>query len=142
MSKTKKTYGIYKMISFSAVIPTGENKHARVEFQNGVISARGMEPATFSTANADLQEAIENCKLFKDEIIKIVKTQKIDDEIVEGPNDKIEDDGNVYAEVTNSQGAKAILMGEPYTVALEQLQNKDAIKAKAAELNIKFPNWK
>ena len=40
-----------------------------------------------------------------------------------------------------TQQARAVLMGEPYKCSLSQLQNKHAVRAKAEELGISFPNW-
>ena len=56
-------------------------------------------------------------------------------------------DDVVDVDVVNLSGyiagsnARSILMGEPYKVPLSELQNKVAVRAKADELGVSFPNW-
>lgn len=163
----KKKYAIYGMIEQSCVFPMGTG-HIRVDFRHGSLTTAGIVPATFTTPNPVIQQAIENSPKFKAGIIKEVEsvlirntgtlqiqregTQKFGKIIVENieqrtasnmPKDA-EADGNVgvYPNVKNSQQAKDILMGEPYNTPLAELGNKSAIQTKAEELGISFPNWK
>ena len=47
----------------------------------------------------------------------------------------------VFVNVTNMQQARSMLMAEPYNVSLSELQNKQAVRGKAEELGVSFPNW-
>ena len=52
-----------------------------------------------------------------------------------------DDNVAVYADVSNMQQARAVLMGEPYMVPLSELQTKAAVRNKADEGGVSFPGW-
>lgn len=148
MKLYRKIYGVYGMVEWSTLIPT-KGGSLRVDFANGCISTRGIDPATFSTDNLAVQVAIESSPKFLSGRIKLVKSFEIGESedappIDNHPQEKDGDsDGdNVYPDVKNSQQAKEILIGEPYNVSLAELGNKAVIQEKAGELGIVFPNWK
>lgn len=60
----RKTYGIYGMIQYKALIPV-KTKVVSVEFTGGSISGYGIAPATFTTDNEVLQHFIERSPQFK-----------------------------------------------------------------------------
>ena len=65
----KKKYAIYGMIEQSSVFPMGTG-HVRVDFRHGSLTTAGIVPATYTTSNPVIQQAIENSPKFKARIIK------------------------------------------------------------------------
>lgn len=152
------------MVEWSTLIPMGKG-NLRIEFVNGSITSRGIDPATFTTDNEAVQAAIESCPKFKSKKIKLVASYvigEVKEPVVSVPDEvnastspavqsentegaageNAEEVAGVFPVVKNSQQAKDILMEEPYNVSLADLGNKTAILAKAAELGVSFPNWK
>ena len=116
----------------------------RVDFTGGAINSAGMTPANYVTDNPLYQKAIEDSEQFRSGEIVIGATEKIEEKKVADDvakksleNSKIE----VNVSVTNVQQARSVLMGEPYKVPLSELQNKQAVRSKADELGVSFPNW-
>lgn len=159
----RNIYGVYGMVEWSTLIPTG-GSNLRIDFTNGSISTRGIDPATFTTDIAAVQAAIENSPKFKSGKIKKIKSfvigevpeetakeekensvasDALNGSSTDADNSKVDtnEGESKYAEVKNSQQARAILMDEPYNIPLADLGNKQAILGKAAELNVVFPNW-
>lgn len=162
MELYRKVYGVYGMVEWSTLIPAGGG-NIRIDFTNGCLSTRGIDPATFSTDNLAVQVAIENSPRFRGGKIKLVSKYVIGetkDSVLEEKSktrsessesdfenkETVVDSGGErsvpFAEVKNSQQAKAVLMESPYNVPLAELGSKSAIQEKAAELNVVFPNWK
>ncbi len=157
--KYKKTYGVFGLNEYSTIIPCG-NSHMRVDFTDGSMSVRGVEPAKFVTSNEAVQAAIESSdKYLKGKIkllskIELAQSVEIESkapespageagsEAQESPAGEAGRDLHVYDNVVNSQQAKEVLRNTPYNVPLSELSTKDAIKAKAESLNVSFPNWK
>nr|DAW92975.1 MAG TPA: hypothetical protein [Caudoviricetes sp.] len=155
MNIYKKKYAIYGMIEQSCVFPMGAG-HIRVDFRHGSLTTAGVVPATFSTSNPVIQQAVENSPKFKSGIIKMVEsivvkevatvsatkgteTPEVGDTVNAAKNREGEETS--YPDVKNSQQAKDVLMAEPYSIPLAELGNKAAIQAKAEELGVSFPNW-
>lgn len=157
---TKKTYGIYGMVEHSILIGhAGSN--VRIRFSDGRITVRGIEPCTFTTDNAAVQQLIEQTDKFKNKYIRLVRKEEvvIDDEpsvddVQSGgdepsagdePSGVDEDaernDTGTYPDVKNSQQAKKVLM-EQYGVSMSELGDVDSVRAKAEEVGVLFPNWK
>ena len=136
-----KTYAIHGMVEKSCLFSLGRNT-VRVDFRHGSVTTAGIQPARFKTSNAVLQFAIENSPKFKRGEIVLEESVKIKEAKQEDSKNKkeVEISVDTYPEVTNSQQAKSILM-DKYEVSLSELQNKEAILKRAAELNVKFPNW-
>lgn len=67
-----KTYGVYGMTEWIALIPAGQAK-IRVPFSGGSISGYGVRPATFSTGNEHLCRIIENSEYYKIKKIERIK---------------------------------------------------------------------
>lgn len=117
----------------------------RVEFSGGVVNSSGIIPAQYVTDNPLYQSAIENSADYRNGIICRGAVVQIDtdgnpaDECKENKND--DSAANTFPNVSNTQQARAVLMAEPYKCPLAQLQNKHAVRAKALELGISFPNW-
>ena len=115
----------------------------RVDFTGGSINSAGMTPANYVTDNPLYQKAIEESEQFRNGEIVIGATEKIEEKVAEANAASAEANSKkeVIVGVTNVQQARSILMGEPYKIPLSELQNKVAIRAKADELGISFPNW-
>ncbi len=159
MKKTNITYEISGIVERSIVINISKAT-LRINFEGGSINSDGTIPAKYTTGSEAVQNAIEKCPLFKKGAIKRGTEYEIED-----PDEKDEEQGektdesdnenpfannndstqgntnpSIFVEVTNVTSAKEILRAK-YDVDLAELQNKDAILAKAAELGVEFPNW-
>lgn len=120
------------MVEWNTCIPLG-NTTIRIRFNNGSVSSRGIDPALFVTSNPVIQAAIEASPIYGKKI-KLVHEYKEEEKVPEA------DTGNVFPDIKNMLAAKELLRSK-FEVELSELQNKDAILAKAEELGIKFPNW-
>lgn len=146
----KKKYGIYGKVEMSVLIPVNKAK-LRINFQDGIINAQGVVPASFTTSDPVVQTAIENHEMYLKGRIKLVKKYKIGEVETEtssqpskseSPAPETPQDGStVYEDVKNSQTAKEVLIRE-FNVPIIELQDKESIKSKAKELGVSFPNWK
>ena len=116
------------MVEWNTCIPLG-NSTIRIKFINGSVSSRGIDPALFVTSNRVIQAAIESCPFYGTKI-KLVHEYK-------EANDKVKKEKNVYPDIKNMLAAKELLRSD-FGVELSELQNKEAIIAKAVELGIKF----
>ena len=140
--KRKVTYEIRGQIERSCYFRVGKAL-LRVDFTGGSINSAGMTPANYVTDNPLYQKAIEESEQFRNGEIVIGATEKIEDKVADANVVASEENGKkeVIVSVTNVQQARSILMGEPYKVPLSELQNKVAVRAKADELGVSFPNW-
>lgn len=140
--KRKVTYEIRGQIERSCYFRVGKAL-LRVDFTGGSINSAGMTPANYVTDNPLYQKAIEESEQFRNGEIVIGATEKIEEKVSEANAASAEANSKkeVIVGVTNVQQARSILMGEPYKIPLSELQNKVAIRAKADELGISFPNW-
>lgn len=140
--KRKVTYEIRGQIERSCYFRVGKAL-LRVDFTGGSINSAGMTPANYVTDNPLYQKAIEESEQFRNGEIVIGATEKIEEKVAEANTASAEANSKkeVIVSVTNVQQARSILMGEPYKIPLSELQNKVAIRAKADELGISFPNW-
>lgn len=146
----KKKYGIYGKVEMSVLIPVNKAK-LRINFQDGIINAQGVVPASFTTSDPVVQTAIENHEMYLKGRIKLVKKYKIGEVETEtssqpskseSPSPETPQDGStVYEDVKNAQTAKEVLIRE-FNVPIIELQDKESIKLKAKELGVSFPNWK
>ena len=146
----KKKYGIYGKVEMSVLIPVNKAK-LRINFQDGIINAQGVVPASFTTSDPVVQTAIENHEMYLKGRIKLVKKYKIGEVETESssqtsksesPAPETPQDGStVYEDVKNAQTAKEVLIRE-FNVPIVELQDKESIKSKAKELEVSFPNWK
>lgn len=146
----KKKYGIYGKVEMSVLIPVNKAK-LRINFQDGIINAQGVVPASFTTSDPVVQTAIENHEMYLKGRIKLVKKYKIGEAETEtssqpskseSPAPETPQDGStVYEDVKNAQTAKEVLIRE-FNVPIIELQDKESIKSKAKELGVSFPNWK
>jgi hypothetical protein len=146
----KKKYGIYGKVEMSVLIPVNKAK-LRINFQDGIINAQGVVPASFTTSDPVVQTAIENHEMYLKGRIKLVKKYKIGEVETEtssqpskseSPAPETPQNGStVYEDVKNAQTAKEVLIRE-FNVPIIELQDKESIKSKAKELGVSFPNWK
>ena len=106
---------------------------------------------TYVTSDERVQEALEKSPAFQRYFVLLRtvgdsgKKGGVGKERLESGGQKDGQDGNgadwtEYAEVTDWQGAKEILRGEPYKIAYQVLGSPDAIVRKAEELKVRFPN--
>lgn len=146
----KKKYGIYGKVEMSVLIPVNKAK-LRINFQDGIINAQGVVPASFTTSDPVVQTAIENHEMYLKGRIKLVKKYKIGEVETETSSqpsksespalETPQDGSTVYEDVKNAQTAKEVLIRE-FNVPIIELQDKESIKSKAKELGVSFPNWK
>ena len=142
MMKRKVTYEIRGQIERSCFFRVGKAL-LRVDFTGGSINSAGMTPANYTTDNALYQKAIEDSEQFRTGEIVIGATEKIVEKQPADIDASAENRGNkeVFVNVTNVQQARSMLMAEPYNISLSELQNKQAVRNKAEELGVSFPNW-
>jgi hypothetical protein len=140
--RRKVTYEIRGQIERSCYFRVGKAL-LRVDFTGGSINSAGMTPANYVTDNPLYQKAIEESEQFRNGEIVIGATEKIEEKesVVETTPADENSRQEVFVNVTNVQQARSVLMGEPYKVSLSELQNKGAVRGKADELGISFPNW-
>lgn len=141
--KKRITYEIHGQIERNSYFRIGKAL-VRVEFTGGAMNSTGVYPAQYVTDNALFQKAIENSDAFRCGEIKRGKVEIVK-EAVDAADDasagSAVSDVLSFPEVTNMQHARTVLMGAPYNCSLAMLQNKNAIKAVAAEKGVVFPNW-
>ena len=132
----KKTYGIYGLLEWHGFI----NSHGvRVDFTNGSITAHGVAPATFTTANRLTQHIIESSERFKSGRIFVVsavelpntalKTEQTEEETISADKKTVE--------VTSLTEAKDYLM-ENHSVTASKLRSRAAIVEQASACGIEF----
>ena len=140
--KRKVTYEIRGQIERSCYFRVGKAL-LRVDFTGGAINSAGMTPASYTTENPLYQKAIEDSEQFHNGEIVIGATEKIEEMVSSSkvPCNEENSKKEVFVNVTNVQQARSLLMAEPYNVSLSELQNKQAVRGKADELGISFPNW-
>lgn len=140
--KRKVTYEIRGQIERSCYFRVGKAL-LRVDFTGGSINSAGMTPANYTTDNPLYQKAIEDSEQFRNGEIVIGATEKIieKDSAAETAHSEAKSNKDVFVNVTNVQQARSMLMAEPYNVPLSELQNKQAVRGKADELGVSFPNW-
>lgn len=113
-----------------------------------VVKANGKEKAVwvsfkgnendYATANADIQAAIEATDKFKNKEIGLSEKQAADESKGEGSETGFEP--VAFEDVTDINGAVAVLNGEPYKVAKSKLKTPDAIKLAMETCSVSFPN--
>lgn len=142
--KKRITYEIRGQIERNCFFRVGKAL-VRVEFTGGAVNSAGIIPAQYVTDNPLYQRAIENSADYRNGIITqgAVVLLDADGSVADEKTTEIKDESlaNTFPNVSNTQQARAVLMGEPYRCQLSQLQNKHAVRAKADELGISFPNW-
>ncbi len=133
------TYEIHGQIERNSYFRIGKAL-VRIEFTGGAINSTGVYPAQYVTDNPLFQRAIENSDAFRNGEIK---RGKVEDDGADSDSDKDAEspEVTVLSGVTNMQQARAVLMDAPYNCPLAQLQNKGAVKAMAAKMNVSFPDW-
>ena len=137
--KKRITYEIHGQIERNSYFRIGKAL-VRIEFTGGSINSTGILPAQYTTENPLFQRAIENSDAFRCGEIKRGRVEVLESENEESAG--VEEKGaEVFTSVTNMQQARSLLMAAPYTCALSELQNKNAIKAVAEQKGISFPNW-
>lgn len=142
--KKRITYEISGQVERNCFFRVGKAL-VRVEFSGGSVNSAGITPAQYVTDNPLYQKAIENSADFRNGVIKQGAVVVLDSggNIVDEGKEQCEaaSDENLFPDVSNTQQARAVLMAEPYRCPLSQLQNKHAVREKARELGISFPNW-
>jgi len=88
----------------------------------------------YVTSDKKIQDAIEDCRNFKEKLIGLSFTKGKCDE--ESPVFE----STEFPDVTVLNDAVAVLRGEPYRVNHSKLKSKDAILAVARGLGVSFPN--
>jgi len=128
-----KTYKSLTGIRYTFPVKVKEKDKEKVHW----VSFSG-DQGDFSTSNKDVQSAIENCQYFLDKKIGFDSVKEEGDGVVEIKSI----DPKEFPEVTDMNGAVAILRGEPYKVHHLRLSNKEAVLRVAGELGVTFPNLK
>ena len=139
--KKRITYEIRGQVERNCFFRVGKAL-VRVEFSGGSVNSAGITPAQYVTDNPLYQQAIENSKAFTSGEIKRGKVEEFDNvSVIESHSSKETSDYTIFADVTNMQQARAILMDAPYNCNLSDLQSKAAVKAIAEKKGVQFPNW-
>lgn len=68
----RKTYGIYGLTEITVMIPAGKAR-IKIHFTGGTLTGYGVNPATYTTANANVQAMIENSPQFRSGRIKRIR---------------------------------------------------------------------
>lgn len=76
MKKTRKTYGVYNLVEWHALLKAGKAT-VKVAFIGGGITTQGVTPATFTTDNPIVQIAIEHSTEFAKGKIKLIRTSNL-----------------------------------------------------------------
>jgi hypothetical protein len=93
---------------------------------------------TFKTEDAEIQKGIEASKFFKEGKIKLLRSEGAD---VKTPkSDKTPSVITEFPDVKDVNGAIEVLTGKPYNVAKGSLKTPEAVKERATEKGISFPN--
>lgn len=140
--KKRITYEIHGQIERNSYFRVGKAL-VRIEFTGGAINSTGVYPAQYTTDNPLFQRAIENSEAFRSGEIKRGHVDLCDSVTQTDTEDSSSDtDATLaFAEVTNMQQARALLMAAPYNCPLSQLQSKSAVKTAAQDKGVSFPNW-
>jgi hypothetical protein len=135
MKKKRITYGVSGMIEYQAVISVGRNT-AKVSFTGGSQTSSGMRPASFTTDNLILQNAIESCPDYKRGRIYTVNVIELDEDInVEGRRVRSHSDVTDASAVTDTLDAaqesskkksKTVKATEEQTAAAEEAMARAA----------------
>ena len=80
MKRQKITYGVDGMMEFQAVIKVGK-AHLKVEFTGGSFSSMSRRPATYTTDNFMVQNAIENSSEYKRGLIRKIRAIDLPGEV-------------------------------------------------------------
>ena len=80
MKKKRITYGVSGMMEYQCIIRFGKNT-LKVTFTGGSMNAIGVAPATYTTSNFLIQQAIENSNEYKRGRIRIVRAIELAEEI-------------------------------------------------------------
>lgn len=75
----RKTYGVSGLMDWTTQIKAGKGA-VSVHFTGGALTAYGVTPAMFSTANPFFQNVIEHSDQFKNGRIKLVGTMEVPDD--------------------------------------------------------------
>lgn len=139
--KKRVTYEIRGQIERNCFFRVG-TALVRMEFTGGAVNSAGVTPAQFVTENPVYQRAIENSADFRSGVITRGAVHVIEEPDNAKPVLNEEKDAKtVFPDVSNIQQARAVLMSKEYGCTLSELQNKAAIRAKADEKGVSFPNW-
>ena len=99
------------------------------------VSFKGSENS-YSTDDAQVQKAIGQTSYFKGGKIVLVggdtDTKPENPPIVETKE---------FLDVADVNGAKDVLKADPYNVLPQSLRSEEAVRRKAAENGVLFPNW-
>lgn len=80
MKKKRTTYGVSGMMEYQSLIRFGKNM-LKVTFTGGSMNAIGVTPATYTTDNFLIQQAIENSDEYKRGRIRIVKAIDLEEDL-------------------------------------------------------------
>lgn len=80
MKKKRITYGVSGMMEYQCLIRFGKNT-LKVTFTGGSMNAIGITPATFTTTDFLIQQAIENSNEFKRGRITVVNAAELNEEV-------------------------------------------------------------
>ena len=80
MKKKRITYGVPGMMEYQSLIRLGRGT-LKVNFSGGSMNAIGVTPATFTTSNFLIQQAIENSSEYKRGRIRIERFVELDEEL-------------------------------------------------------------
>lgn len=85
MKRLKKTYGIYQLAEKHTSFRLGQAR-VKVSFTGGIVTKKGVTPATFTTSDPIVQLAIEQSDDFRRGAIREVSRYPMDGEVMVGKN--------------------------------------------------------
>lgn len=162
MKAKKTTYGVHGMMEYQAVVKLGK-RYVKVLFTEGTANAIGTKPATYTTSDFIVQQAIENSSDYKRGLITKVREVELDQEIkvitnapgeVQSPESRVqnaeaenseasekaegsEGDEAVTVEVAGNEEARDYMVNN-FGVKVSQMRTRAEIIAQAALHNINF----
>lgn len=154
MKKKRIIYGVYGMMEYQSVVRIGKNL-IKVHFADGSTTATGITPATFSSENIMMQNAIESCEDFRRGRIKRVRVIELNEEIVidHNPTKTSESNSNSITNPgtneDNSENAMKRIpvndisearewLAEKYGVSRTLIRTVKSVKEQAERLGIEF----
>lgn len=106
MKKKRRTYGVYGMMEYQAIIKIGRAT-LKVLFTDGSMTSIGQNPAKYTTSDFLTQHAIENSSDFKRGRIQVVNTIELDEDV------RIERNPAKPSTQTANVAAKAVIDNKP-----------------------------
>ncbi|MDR1259433.1 MAG: hypothetical protein LBK65_09190 [Tannerellaceae bacterium] len=130
-----KKYISLKGIQYTFPVAVKKNGSEKVVW----VSFKG-DDNDYVTSDKDIQDAVEASGRFKNKEIGLSDKQTVEEGAGKETEAKFEP--AEFKDVTDINGAVAILSNEPYNVDKRSLKTPVGVSSKAKEYNVEFPNLK